>query len=102
MYKKRLRDNNYRKNIRSTQSDAQACEDIFSSEQRPDSVTLSNGQVVATDDLATHMQRKRNRHRIPAALSIPNRYHVMEAAYLYTRLYLVSCSLLNSRHSEFC
>lgn len=36
MYKKRLRDYNYRKNIRSTESDAQTYQNILSlSEQRP-------------------------------------------------------------------
>lgn len=91
MYKKRLRDWNYRKNIRSTQSDAEAYQNMFSSRQRPPQVTLSNGQVVATDLLVTHIQRKINRKRSPAMVRAPDRYYFMESAYLHARLYLVSC-----------
>lgn len=90
MYKKRLRDCNYRKNIRSNQSDAQAYQNMFSSRQRPAHVTLSNGQVVATDHLVTHIQRKMTRSRAPTMVRAPDRYYFMESAYLNTRLYLVS------------
>lgn len=102
MYKKRLKDYNYRKNIRSTQSDAQSCQSIFSSRQRPAHVTLSNGQVVATDLLATHIQRKMNRSRFPARISTPDRYYFREAAYNYGRLYLVSHPLPSSHHLGRC
>lgn len=90
MYKKRLRDCNLRKNIRSTKSEAQAYQHMFNTRERPAQVRLSNGQVVATDLLATHVQRKMNRIRAPAMVRAPDRYHFMESAYLHTRLYLVS------------
>lgn len=90
MYKKRLRDCNLRKNIRSTKSEAQAYQQIFNSRELPAQIRLSNGQVVETDHLATHIQRKMNRVRAPAMVRAPDRYHFMESAYLHTRVYLVS------------
>lgn len=102
VYKKRLKDHNCRKNIYSTQSDAQAYQNIFSSRQRPAHVTLSNGQVVATDLLASHIQRKMNRKRFPARISTPDRYYFLEAAYNYTRLYLVSQPPPSRHHLGRC
>lgn len=90
MYKKRLRDYGLRKNIRSTESEAQAYRHIFESRERPAHVRLSNGQVVTTDLLATHIQRKMNRIRAPTMARPPDKWYFMELAYLHTRLYLVS------------
>lgn len=90
MYKKRLRDYGLRKNIRSTELEAQAYRHIFESRERPAQVRLSNGQVVPTDLLATHIERKINRVRAPALARPPDKYYFMELAYLHTRLYLVS------------
>lgn len=90
MYKKRLKDCNLRKNIRSTHSEAQVYQHILSSRKRPAQVRLCNGQVVATDLLATHIQRKINRVRDPATIKAPDRYYFVESAYFHTRSYLVS------------
>jgi hypothetical protein len=90
-YKKQLRDHNYRKNIRSTPSDAQSYyENLFASRHRPAHVRLSNGQVVATNHLATHMHRKVNRIWTPATIRPPDRFYVIESAYVHGQQYLVS------------
>ncbi|KAK2611746.1 hypothetical protein N8I77_005070 [Diaporthe amygdali] len=90
VYKKRLRDYNCRKNIRSTESDVQAYQNISPSNQWPARIRLSNGQVVTTDVLASHMQRKMNRTRTPVMIRTPDRYYFVESACAHTRFYLLS------------
>lgn len=96
VYKKRLRDHDYRKNIRSTELDAQTYEKILSSPgKQPDRIRLSNGQVITTDDLTSHMMRKTNRARAPTMIRAPDRYYFVESACTHTRFYLVSSSKSN-------
>lgn len=102
MYKRRLREHNCRKNICSTHSDAQAYENMFSSRKRPAHVILSNGQVVTTDHLVTHIQRKMRRIQAPALAPTPDRYYFIQAAFNYTCLYLVSRPPPSSHHFGRC
>lgn len=97
-YKKRLKDHNCWKNIRSTPSDAHEYENLFASRKRPAHVRLSNGQVVATDDFETHMQRKVNRIRVPATIRPPKRFYVMESAYFHGYQFWVSLSYTYGHH----
>ncbi|KAK2597249.1 hypothetical protein N8I77_013109 [Diaporthe amygdali] len=91
MYKRRLREYNCRKNIRSTRSDIQTYQNLSSSRQRqrPTSVMLSNGQVVATDLLAIHLHRKMNRNRTPPTIKPPDKYYFAESVYVNIRSYLL-------------
>lgn len=92
VYRKRLKKYNCRKYIRSTESDVQAYQHtVFSSKRVPARTTLSNGQIVTTNLLASHMQRKMHRIQAPAVIRAPDRYYFVESACAHTRFYLVSC-----------
>lgn len=94
VYKKRLRDYNYRKNIRSTELDAQTYQKIFSSPgKQPARIRLSNGQVITTDDLTSHMMRKTNRVRAPTMIRAPDRYDFVESTWHSYSLLLSKLSL---------
>lgn len=101
MYKKRLKEYNCRKNVRSTESDVQAYQRILSSKRVPARIPLSNGQIVTSDLLAAHMQRKMYRIQAPAVTRAPDRYYFVESACTYTHFYLVSC-LFTSSYQFFC